>query len=101
MFQSMLLEELLRRKVQATIFINNKGAIFLVKNHKDSSMTKDIRLRHLYMRELQDRGRVKVELDLAEKFFNKHTNRGLEGRILECLREDVKMYGILEGKSLN
>jgi hypothetical protein len=40
MFQSMLLEELLGRKVQATIFIDNTGAVFLVKNHKVGSRTK-------------------------------------------------------------
>jgi hypothetical protein len=36
----MLLEELLGRKVQATIFIDNTGAVFLVKNHKVGSRTK-------------------------------------------------------------
>jgi hypothetical protein len=63
------------------------------------------------MRELQERGRVKVEFiptaqsvsnigtkNLAEKHFNKHTNRVLNGRILECLKEDVKMYHVSGGK---
>jgi hypothetical protein len=107
MFQSMLLEELLGRKVQATVFIDNTGAIFLVKNHKVGSRTKHIAVRHLYMRELQERGQVKVEFiptaqnvsdigtkNLAEKLFTKHANRVLDGRILECLREDVKMYEV-------
>jgi hypothetical protein len=44
MFQSMLLEELLGRKVQATILIENTGAIFIVKNHKVGSRTKNIRV---------------------------------------------------------
>jgi hypothetical protein len=114
MFQSMLLEEMLGRKVQATILINNKGAIFMVKNHKVGSRTRHIQVQHLYMRELQERGRVKVELiptaqnvsnigakNLAEKLFDQHTNRVLDGRILECLREDVKMYNVSEGKSSN
>jgi hypothetical protein len=43
MFQSILREEVLGQKVQATIRINNTGAIFMVKNHK---------VQHLYMREL-------------------------------------------------
>ena len=111
MFQSMLLEELLGRKVQAIIFIDNTGAIFLVKNHKVGSRTKHIAVRHLYMRELRERGEVKVQFiptaqnvsdigtkNLAEKLFNKHANRVLDGRILECLREDVKMYEV-SGKS--
>ena len=59
------------------------------------------------MRELQERGQVKVEFiptaqnvsdigtkNLAEKLFTKHANRVLDGRILECLREDVKMYKV-------
>jgi hypothetical protein len=65
------------------------------------------------MRELRERREVKVvefiptaqnvsnicTKNLAEKLFNKHTNRVLDGRILECLREDVKMYEISENKS--
>jgi hypothetical protein len=52
MFQSMLREEVLGQKVQATIRINNTGAIFMVKNHKVGSRTKHIAVQHLYMREL-------------------------------------------------
>jgi hypothetical protein len=105
MFQSMLREEVLGQKVQATIRINNTGAIFMVKNHKVGSRTKHIAVHYLYMRELWERGEVKVEFiptaqnvshigtkNLAEKLFNKHANRVLDGRILECPREDVKMY---------
>jgi hypothetical protein len=112
MFQSMLLEELLGRKVQATILNDNTRAIFMVKNHTVGSRTKPIRVWHLYMRELRERGRVKVEFiptaqnvsnigtkNLGEKRFNKHTNRMLDSRILECLREDVKMYDVSEDKS--
>jgi hypothetical protein len=113
MFQSMLLEELLGRKVQATILINNTGAIFMVKNHnRVSSRTKHIAVQHLYVRELQERGEVKVEFiptaqnvskigtkNLSEKLFNMHANRVLDGRILECLREDVKMYEVSEKSS--
>jgi hypothetical protein len=64
------------------------------------------------MRELRERGEVKVEFiptaqnvsdigtkNLAEKLFNEHANRVLNLRILEYLREDVKMYEVLE-KSL-
>jgi hypothetical protein len=112
MFQSMLLEELLGRKVQATIFIDNTGAIFLVTNHKVGSRTKHVVVGHLYMRELQERGSVKVEYiptaqnvsdigtkNLAVKLFNMHANRVLDGRILDCLREDVKMYEVSINKS--
>jgi hypothetical protein len=113
MFQSMLLEELLSRRVKAIIFIDNTGAIFLVKNHKVGSRTKHIAVRHLYMRELRERDRVQIEFiptaqnvsdlgtkNLADKLFSKHTNRVLDGRILECLREDVKMYDVSETKEL-
>ena len=111
MFQSMLLEELLGRKIQAQVFIDNTGAIFLVKNHKFGSRTKHIAVRHFYLRELQERGEVKVEFipttqnvsnigtkNLAEKLFNQHASRVLDGRILECLREDVKIYEVSEGE---
>ena len=37
--------------------------------------------------------------NLAEKLFNKHADRVLDGRILECLREDVKMYEVSINKS--
>jgi hypothetical protein len=103
-FQSMLLEELLCQRVKAIIFIYNTGASFLVKNHKARSRTKHIAVRHIYMRELQERGRVQIEFiptaqnvsnigtkNQADKLFNKHANRVLDGRILKCLREDVKM----------
>jgi hypothetical protein len=66
MFQSMLLEELFGRKVQAQVFIDNTaGAIFLFKNHKAGPRTKHyIEVRHLYMRELQERGEVRLSLFL-------------------------------------
>jgi hypothetical protein len=64
------------------------------------------------MRELRERGEGKVEFiptaknvsdigtkDLAENFFNKNANRVLDGRILECLRQDVKMYEVSINKS--
>jgi hypothetical protein len=100
MFQSMLLEELLSCKVKAIIFIDNTRAIFLVENHKVGSRTKHIAVWHLYMRELQKKGEVKVEFipataqnvsnigtkNLTEKLLNEHANRVLDGRILECLR---------------
>jgi hypothetical protein len=112
MFQSMLLEELLGQNVQAIIYIDNTGAIFLVKNHKVGSRTKHIAVQQLYMRELQERGDMTVEFiptaqnvsdigtkNLAEKLFNKHADRVLGGRILECLRKDVKMNEVSINKS--
>ena len=38
--------------------------------------------------------------NLEDKLFNKHANRVLDGRILECLREDVKMYDVSDTKEL-
>jgi hypothetical protein len=62
------------------------------------------------MRELQERGDVKVECihtaqnvsnigtkNITEKLCNKHTSRVLDTKF--CLREDVKMYEVLINKS--
>jgi hypothetical protein len=64
------------------------------------------------MRVLQERGDAKVDFiptaqnvsnigkkNLANKLFNKHADRVLDGRIPKCLREDVKMYEVSIRKS--
>jgi hypothetical protein len=63
MFQSMLHKEVLGGKVQAQVFIDKTGTIFLVNESQGWFKDQTYQVRHPYVRELQERREVKVEFN--------------------------------------
>ena len=61
MFQSMLLEEITGKRVPVILLEDNTGAIFLVKNHQVGARTKHIDIRHHFIRELHEDGKMIVK----------------------------------------
>ena len=60
-FQTMLLEELTGMRLPAILLEDNTGAIFLVKNHQVGARTKHIDVRHHFIRELHEDGKLIVK----------------------------------------
>ena len=107
-FTQMLLSEVDRSDEPGIIFVDNTGAIFLVRNAQVSGRTKHIDVRHHFIRDLQhgvdgDDKKVKLQVrfvvsednhsdgmtkNLVEGLFLKHAKAMKEGK-LECWREDV------------
>ena len=99
-FEWMLLNELLGSTQPATIYEDNTGAIFLVKNHQVGARTKHIDVRHHYLRAQLEEKTLEVKFvnsennvsdimtkNCAEKVFTRHANNILNGTI-ESWRED-------------
>ena len=61
MFQATLLEEIIGRKVPSVLLEDNTGAIFLIKNQQVGPRTKHIDVRHHFLRELHEDGRLIVK----------------------------------------
>ena len=99
-FEWMLLNELLGSTQPATIYEDNTGAIFLVKNHQVGARTKHIDVRHHYLRAQLEEKTLEVKFvnsennvsdimtkNCAKKVFTRHANNILNGTI-ESWRED-------------
>jgi len=102
LFMNQLLEELLGKPTSATIYGDNQGALFLVKNLQVSQRTKHIDIRQHFVRELQRQKRVIGEYvrsennmvdsgtkNLAEKVYARHVAKLKNGENLIRQREDV------------
>ncbi len=100
---NMLLQELFRKPQRGTIYEDNTGAIFLVRNQQVGSRTKHIDIRYHYLRDLNESGEMEVKFvrtddnisdlmtkNLSEKLYDKHVSSIRDGSTLTRLREDVK-----------
>jgi len=101
-FMNQLLGELLGKEVNAVVYGDNQGALFLVKNQQVSQRTKHIDIRNHFVRELQRKKQVmglyvRSEKNIAdgatkntpEKLFTEHTCILKTGMNLISRREDV------------
>ena len=99
-FKWMLLNELLGSTHPATIYEDNTGAIFLVKNQQVGARTKHIDVRHNYLRAQLEEKTLQVKFvnsdnnlsdimtnNCTEKVFTRHAENILNGTI-ESWRED-------------
>jgi hypothetical protein len=102
MFTQALLKELTGEENTAIIYADNFGAIFLSKNQQVSSRTKHIDVRHHYIRELREEGKLDIRFvrsednssdimtkNLPRNLHEKHTEAMMTGT-LQCWREDVR-----------
>ena len=86
----------------AIIYGDNLGSIFLSKNTQVSARTKHIDIKHHYIRELREKGRLDIRFERSEDntsdIMTKNLNRELHVKhadnirngTLACWREDVK-----------
>jgi hypothetical protein len=81
-FTQNLLMELTGEIKAATIYKDNLGEIFLVKNQQISTRTKHIDIRHHFMRELQANKYLIVRFKRSEKVIHeKHTKKIRNGTL--------------------
>jgi len=105
-FMNQLLDELLRDKSSVTVYGDNQGALFLVKNRQVSQRTKHIDIRNHFVRDLQHAKKVigayvrseetmadGATKNLAEKLFATHVLDLKTGVNLVSQREDVRDSG--------
>jgi hypothetical protein len=102
MFTQSLLEELTGERKKAIIYEDNLGAIYLLKNQQISPRTKHIDIRHHYMRDLHQEGRIDVRFvrsednpaDIETKNTDKQTHdrhaTNIRNGTMKCWMEDVK-----------
>jgi hypothetical protein len=101
-FTQNLVEELTGKRKPAIIYKDNLGTIFLLKNQQASSRTKQIDIRHHYMRDLRDSKALDVRLkrsknnsagimtkNTTSEAHDKHTQKIRNGT-LPFWKEDVK-----------
>jgi hypothetical protein len=101
-FTRNLVEELTGQKKPATIYEDNLGTIFILKNQQVSSRTKHIDIRNLFMRDLQDRKELDVRFKRSENnspdIMTKNTTKDIHDKHIKQIRnsslplwkEDVK-----------
>ena len=61
MFQATLLEEITGRRLPSVLLEDNTGVIFLIKNQQVGPRMKHIDVRHHFLRELHEDGRLVVK----------------------------------------
>ncbi len=66
MFQATLLEEIIGRRVLSVLLADNTGVIFLIKNQQVRPRMKHIDVRHHFLRELHEDGRLIVKYTKLE-----------------------------------
>jgi hypothetical protein len=113
MFTQSLIHEITREKLTSIIYEDNLRAIYLVKNQPVSASTKHLDVRHHYLWDLHEDGRLEVRFKRSEdscadittkntphSIHEKHTAMIRLGA-LSCWREDIKgeMYVTLHGMS--
>jgi hypothetical protein len=114
MFTQSLIYELTGERVPAIIYEDNIGAIYFVKNQQVSARTKHIDVRHHYLRDLHENGRLEVRFKRSEDnsadimtkntpkaIHFQHTKR-IRSATSTCWGEDVKsdvsviLWGMLD-----